>query len=706
MGHRTLYLLLSAATATNTAAARSYLYYPSSDVSSTTETIFPQTPFSNFSALSALCDATPHCIGFNLNGWLKNGSTSLSPGLVDSYILAPTPAPPEPTYLWPQPRSFSLGAGRVLVSSELTMSQTGGGPTAPDLALAFARFRDVFFSRGSFSAASVVASGGARVASLLTATALEVTVADASLPLDIGVDETYTLTIPNATSSASGALTIALSSATVWGALHGLQTLAQLIAFDGDALAYFSPAPVAIEDGPKFPFRGVMVDPARQFLPPATLRAIIDSLTIVKLNLLHLHILDCDSFPIQVAAPYSELWRGAFSPRERYTAQELSALSEYARARGVTLLFEFDQPGHMGAMCKGYPQLCPSPACSTAYGGDVLDPSSRDTLPAMQAVVEALTRASPPSATLLHLGGDEVNPACWLASPTVRAWMAARNYSSGDDVYGYFVNASNAMAVAAGKSPVRWEEVWRRFGRALHPSTIVHAWLSPQALFEAASAGYRALFSVSTRTPEGGSYYLDYLDVQWSGVYGVDPLRGLTNASSLPLILGGEMCMWGETVDAATVLGVIWPRAAAGAERLWSYNFASSAAGDWDTIQRFSALRCQLLERGVGASPPGVVQAGDMRPAWTVGSCAVSGGGRALLACFFFCFFFRFLSLSLALTPCVSGKGYFRPVLARLTLSPSPLPSPPSHFSPRAATKNCAEGVIYRHDRQFSSTRD
>ena len=186
-------------------------------------------------------------------------------------------------------------------------------------------------------------------------------------------------------------------------------------------------------------------------------------------------------------------------------------------------------------------------------------------------------------------------------------------------MYEYFVQQSNAMAVAAGKSPMRWEEVWKHFGTALHPSTIVHAWLSSEALFEAASAGYRTVFSVNRE-----SYYLDFLDVQWSAVYDVDILKGLQNATSAKFILGGQMCMWGETIDAGNVLSVIWPRAAAAAERLWSYNFDSASSKSWDTIIRFAQLRCSFLEAGVPAPLPGVANAGDMRPAWTVGSC---GGG-------------------------------------------------------------------------------
>ena len=85
--------------------------------------------------------------------------------------------------------------------------------------------------------------------------------------------------------------------------------------------------------------------------------------------------------------------------------------------------------------------------------------------------------------------------------------------------------------------------------------------------------------------------------------------------------------MWGETVDAASIQSVVWPRAAAFAERLWT-NDKSVAATDWATVTRFAQLRCSLLDRGVAAPLPGAINAGDMRPAWTVGSCG--GGYRKL----------------------------------------------------------------------------
>ena len=81
----------------------------------------------------------------------------------------------------------------------------------------------------------------------------------------------------------------------------------------------------------------------------------------------------------------------------------------------------------------------------------------------------------------------------------------------------------------------------------------------------------------------------------------MDILAGITNTSAIPLVLGGETEMWGETADGSDVLQTIWPRAAAAAERQWSYDVTSTA--DAGVAYRLQAFRCWLLERGVAAAP-------------------------------------------------------------------------------------------------------
>jgi hexosaminidase len=335
-----------------------------------------------------------------------------------------------------------------------------------------------------------------------------------------------------------------------------------------------------------------------------------------KLNVFHWHLVDWDSWPMQSHA-YPLLWSIAWSPQERYSFSDVASIIEFGRARGIRVLLELDTPGHASSLCASYPDMCcDSPGCGWGPNSPlspVPDAAGKNvSLDAILGLLTELAALSPDE--FMHLGGDEAHPQCWNNTPSVRAWMQSMGYNSTNQVYGYFVAAADAHALALGKSPVRWQEVWDHFGTALDKRTVIHTWLSSAAIIEATSAGYRAIYSVD------GQYYLDDLGETWEGFYNVDVLAGITNASAIPLVLGGETTMWGETVDASDLLATVFPRAAAAAERQWSYEVVSSSRDPY-VLQRLQAFRCLLLERGLGAAPVG--NAGARSAPAGPGSCAV-----------------------------------------------------------------------------------
>ena len=119
------------------------------------------------------------------------------------------------------------------------------------------------------------------------------------------------------------------------------------------------------------------------------------------------------------------------------------------------------------------------------------------------------------------------------------AWLQAHNLTT-DGGYGYFVNRTANIAVAQGRRPIQWNEVWDHFGTALPKQAIVHAWNDRSAVARATSAGYAALNSQG--------WYLDHLSTSWESMYTNDPLKGVDPSKS-SLVLGGQGEMWGETVS-------------------------------------------------------------------------------------------------------------------------------------------------------------
>lgn len=105
-------------------------------------------------------------------------------------------------------------------------------------------------------------------------------VEDEAATLQLGVDESYDLSV-----SAEGACR--LSAATVWGALHGMETFSQLLSRPAEGQVALDFLPVAITDSARFSHRGLLIDSSRHFLPVEELLHLVDSLPMSKFNVLH-----------------------------------------------------------------------------------------------------------------------------------------------------------------------------------------------------------------------------------------------------------------------------------------------------------------------------------------------------------------------------------------------------------------------------------
>jgi hexosaminidase len=488
-----------------------------------------------------------------------------------------------PLPVWPAPRGpVTAGGSTVLISPALSVS----GADSPDLAAGVARFLERAFPRPA------PARDG--IASLVLA------IADGSAALQFGVDESYVLAVP---ADAAGPIT--LTALTQFGALLGLETLSQLLAFDAGNRTYaVAGVPLTVVDAPAFAWRGMLIDTARHFQPLASLRAIIDSMTYAKFNVLHWHIVDAQSWPLE-SPSWPKLWDGAFSPHERYTTDDVAAIVAFARERGVRVIFEMDHPGHLSSSCKGYPALCPSDCVWDSGANSVpLAPANNDTWQMLSDTLAEFAAFSP-GEEFLHLGGDEVDTTCWALDTATVAWAKANGIEVGA-IYGEFVQRMNHVARALGKSPLRWEDAWTALGTALDPATVIHVWLSPETLGNVTSHGYRAVYSYQGVYDDIIAYqngwYLNGLWQPWGQMYDVDILAGVHNETARALVLGGEAAQWGEEADGSDVLQTIWPRAAAIAERLWTYDMTVNST-DAGVATRLASFRCLLLARGVPATP-------------------------------------------------------------------------------------------------------
>ena len=382
--------------------------------------------------------------------------------------------------------------------------------------------------------------------------AFTITTGGPSAPIQqLGEDESYHLEI---SSSA-----VKLTAANPLGILHGIQTFLQLVRITPQGFA----APVlTIDDAPRFPWRGLMIDTSRHFQPISVLKRNLDGMEAVKLNVFHWHISDDQGFRAE-SRKYPLLTEKG-SGGLYYTQKQIRDVIAYAADRGIRVVPEFDMPCHTTSWFVGYPELASGPGpfqIETHWGifDPAMDPSRDSTFKFLDRFIGEMTDLFPDA--YFHVGGDECDGKEWNANPRIQAFMREHGFKDDAALQAYFTARVQKLVAAHHKIAEGWDEV-------LQPGTprdvVIQSWRGPKGLAAAAKQGNRVVLS--------NGYYID-LNQPAAEHYLVDPLGGA--AASLTdeqkkLVLGGEAAMWSEFVTPEIIDSRIWPRTAAIAERLWS----------------------------------------------------------------------------------------------------------------------------------------
>jgi hexosaminidase len=446
-----------------------------------------------------------------------------------------------PLLLMPLPVKMEAGQGRLLLDRDFTVTAAGSNAR---LKAAAARLM-----------ARLSRQTGLRFLPSATpsATAARLTVEAAGGPAmpELGEDESYTLDV--------AATQATLRAATVEGAIHGMETFAQLARLGADG---FEVPAVHIEDGPRFPWRGLMIDACRHWMPVEVVKRNLDAMAAVKLNVLHWHLSEDQGVRVE-SKRYPRL-QELGSNGEYYTQEQIRDVVAYAAARAIRVIPEFDIPGHTTAMVTAYPELASAPgpySIETRFGvfDAALDPSKESTYEFLDGFIGEMAGLFPDA--FFHIGGDEVKDKQWKESAPIQAFAKAHGLADARALQVYFNQRIQKTLEKYGKTMIGWDEV---LAPGLPQNTVVHSWRGQKSLAEAAAKGYRGILS--------SGYYLDH--IRTAGYhYAVDPLGAETaqlSAADAARILGGEACMWAELANAETVDSRLWPRAAAIAERLWS----------------------------------------------------------------------------------------------------------------------------------------
>lgn len=458
---------------------------------------------------------------------------------------------------------------------------------------------------------------------------------EASLQME--VDESYSLFVKGNSSS------IQVSAATTWGALHALTTLGQIVFYDQASERFYIELSVSIKDWPLYPHRGVLIDSGRNYLSVGSILDNIDIMSMAKMNVLHWHLVDSQSWPIKLEV-YPEMVNDAYSDLEIYSKLDIEYVISYAKQRGVRVIPELDMPGHSRA---GYLALNKSIlACEDSWwSGDIwlehtavepppgqLEILKDETYDVVGKIYTELSEIFPDN--IFHVGGDELQANCYKDSTTVRDWFCENENRTFKDLTQHWIDrAVPIFKQVPERRLMMWEDVITSHDAGAHhvsKDVIVQSWSNfGENIQNLTNRGYDVVVSSHnflyldcgyggwlTNDPrysekaendefnygQGGSWCGPYKT--WQRIYGFNIAANLT-AEQQKHILGAEAALWGEQTDSIVLIQNIWPRTAALAENLWSGN-VDPETGDLRTfsmVLRILNFREYLVALGYSVSP-------------------------------------------------------------------------------------------------------
>jgi len=412
------------------------------------------------------------------------------------------------------------------------------------------------------------------------------------------------------------------------GLFYSIQTLRQLLPVSVlsknkvESVTWNVPC-VKITDYPRFKWRGLLVDPARHFIPKAALLKFIDAMAMHKFNSLQIHLTDDHGWRIEIKK-YPQLTKtgalmdfttmrsggtrqgaGDQHPGGFYTQEDIRQLVRYAANRYINIVPEIEMPAHTGAAIVSYPKIglyqnklnnIPPEKRWTAHER-IIAPRP-ETVAFMQDVLKEIMGLFP--GRYIHIGGDEANKDHWKRSDEMQALIREKNLKDEAELHSWFIRQMDTFLTKHGRRLVGWDDILQG---GLAPGAVVMSWRGEAGGISSANAGHDVVMAPTSHT------YFDYYQgprekeplaiggyVPLQKVYQYEPIPKAIEADKTAHVLGVQAQLWGEYIPNPQHLEYMaYPRAAALAEVAWS----PKASKDYDDfltrlrrhLQRLKAMQ-------------------------------------------------------------------------------------------------------------------
>lgn len=418
---------------------------------------------------------------------------------------------------------------------------------------------------------------------------------------------------------------ILISGGSPAGVYYGIRTLDQLLISQKKNLPGLK-----IVDEPRFAYRGLMLDPARNFLPAEDVRHFVETMASCKFNTLHFHLSDDQGWRVEIKNPKYKKLMSAGAQKNKpegtrgyYTRKEIADLVKFAAKHHVEIIPEIDMPGHnMGAIFS-YPELTceyvhrvnDDPALlqqhdkmkieiwsKAGVSEALLCAGKKSTYSFFDDVLGELCELFP--SKYFHLGGDEAPAKCWDRCEDCRAWMKKNGLKNTQELMAFFFQRNFDALAKAGKTALYWYEL----DVPKYPkNAVMYSWrmgFSQQAIDRASREGYKVICC------PGEYAYLDYPQAEGESNHGWMPRTTLKRSYEFDpgygrskkeeaAILGCEGTLWAEhltTLD--QIYNKAFPRGLAIVEAGWT----PMSRRNWENFKlRAAPIVRDMRKNGIAA---------------------------------------------------------------------------------------------------------
>ncbi|WP_242131411.1 beta-N-acetylhexosaminidase [Aestuariivivens marinum] len=389
------------------------------------------------------------------------------------------------------------------------------------------------------------------------------------------------------------------------GFIYGSETLRQLLPAEIESqnniesVAWVIPN-VNITDSPRFKWRGLMLDLSRHFFEKDYIKQTIDRLAYLKMNTLHLHLVDDQGWRIEIKQ-YPKLtevgsfrvnqedkpWNARHTPKPEekgtyggfLTQEDIKDIVAYAQSRGVTVVPEIEMPAHVTSAIASYPELsCLEKPVAVPSGGlwpitDIFCAGKESTFEFLENVLTEVMGLFP--SKYIHVGGDEATKTNWKTCKHCQKRMKTEGLENVEELQSYFIKRMERFISYKGRVLIGWDEILEG---GLAPGAAVMSWRGVKGGLEASAEGHDVVM-----TPGSHCYFDHYqgdMDTEpkaWGGytpiskVYDFDPVVESMTEKQAHHVLGGQANLWAEYVSTTSHSEyMIFPRLVALSETLWS----------------------------------------------------------------------------------------------------------------------------------------